>query len=112
MDRIWLWVYYNKIPIYPIVHLLKGDSKLTLGFRVSPVRAVQDSRSQNSVKPQSALKLEIFVVAGLILGLEGGSKQHSFVHSFWAAGLILGLEGAGFRAVSQLVGVKEFRVGI
>ena len=22
---IWLWVYYNKIPIYPISYLLKGD---------------------------------------------------------------------------------------
>ena len=22
---IWLWVYYNKIPIYPIFFLLKGD---------------------------------------------------------------------------------------
>ena len=25
MDRIWLWVYCNKIPIYPIFYLLKGD---------------------------------------------------------------------------------------
>ena len=25
VDRIWLWVYYNKIPIYPIFYLLKGD---------------------------------------------------------------------------------------
>ena len=24
-DRIWLWVYYNKIPIYPKFYLLKGD---------------------------------------------------------------------------------------
>ena len=23
--RIWLWVYYSKIPIYPIFHLLMGD---------------------------------------------------------------------------------------
>ena len=22
VDRIWLWVYYNKIPIYPIFYLL------------------------------------------------------------------------------------------
>ena len=22
---IWLWVYYDKIPIYPIFYLLKGD---------------------------------------------------------------------------------------
>ena len=25
VDRIWLWGYYNKIPIYPILYLLKGD---------------------------------------------------------------------------------------
>ena len=25
VDRIWLWVYHNKIHIYPIVYLLKGD---------------------------------------------------------------------------------------
>ena len=25
VDKIWLWVYYNKIPIYPIFYLLKGD---------------------------------------------------------------------------------------
>ena len=24
VDRIWLWVYYNEIPIYPIFYLLKG----------------------------------------------------------------------------------------
>ena len=25
VDRIWLRVYYNKIPVYLIVYLLKGD---------------------------------------------------------------------------------------
>ena len=25
VDRIWLWVYDNKMPIYPIFYLLKGD---------------------------------------------------------------------------------------
>ena len=25
VDRIWLWVYCNKIPIYPVFYLLKGD---------------------------------------------------------------------------------------
>ena len=28
VDRMWLWVYYNKIPIYPIFYLLKGDYPL------------------------------------------------------------------------------------
>ena len=25
VDTIWLWIYYNRIPIYPIFYLLKGD---------------------------------------------------------------------------------------
>ena len=25
VDRIWLWIYQNKIPIYPLFSLLKGD---------------------------------------------------------------------------------------
>ena len=25
VDRIWLWVYYDEIPIYPIFYLLEGD---------------------------------------------------------------------------------------
>ena len=25
VDRLWLWAYYNKILIYPIFYLLKGD---------------------------------------------------------------------------------------
>ena len=29
--RIWLWVYYNKVPIYPIFYLLKGGYR-ALGF--------------------------------------------------------------------------------
>ena len=28
VDRIWLWVYYNKIPLYPIFYLLKGDCRI------------------------------------------------------------------------------------
>ena len=27
VDRKWLWVYYTKIPRYPIFYLLKGDYK-------------------------------------------------------------------------------------
>ena len=27
VDRIWLWLYYNKIPIYPVFYLRKGDSR-------------------------------------------------------------------------------------
>ena len=28
VNRIWLWVYYNKIPIYPIFYLHTGDYKM------------------------------------------------------------------------------------
>ena len=28
VDRIWLWVYSNKIPIYPIFYLFKGDYRV------------------------------------------------------------------------------------
>ena len=28
-DRIWLWVSYNKIPMYSIFYLLKGDDIYT-----------------------------------------------------------------------------------
>ena len=27
VGRIWLWVYSNKIPVYPIFYLFQGDSK-------------------------------------------------------------------------------------
>ena len=27
VERIWLWVYLSKTPIYPIFYLLKGDHK-------------------------------------------------------------------------------------
>ena len=27
-DTIWLWAYYNKIPIYPTFYLLKGEYRL------------------------------------------------------------------------------------
>ena len=30
VDRIWFWVYFKKIPIYPIFYLLKGDYRRTV----------------------------------------------------------------------------------
>ena len=30
MVRIWFWVYFKKIPGYPIFHLLKGDYTVNL----------------------------------------------------------------------------------
>ena len=33
IDRIWLWVFYNKIPIYLLFYLLKGDYR-GLGLRI------------------------------------------------------------------------------
>ena len=38
VDRIWLWAYYHKIPIYPMFYLLKG----TIGFYGDP-RGLQGS---------------------------------------------------------------------
>ena len=32
MNRKWLWVYYNKILIYPIFYLLKGDYRVQRGL--------------------------------------------------------------------------------
>ena len=31
VDRIWLWVYYSKIPIYPVFYLLKVDTPFDNG---------------------------------------------------------------------------------
>ena len=33
VDRIWLWVYHNKIPIYFIFDLLKGDYRGGASYR-------------------------------------------------------------------------------
>ena len=38
MDRIWLKVYYNKIPVYPIFYLPKG----TINLRASPRRTTRE----------------------------------------------------------------------
>ena len=32
--KIWLWACYNKIPIYPIFYLLKGDYRVIQGLEV------------------------------------------------------------------------------
>ena len=37
VDRIWLLVYYNKIPIYPIFYLVKGDYSYRLASHAAPV---------------------------------------------------------------------------
>ena len=39
VGRIWLWVDYNKIPIYPIFYLLKGDY-MRLGVSVFEFRGL------------------------------------------------------------------------
>ena len=35
VDRIWLWVYYSKSPIYLIFYLLKGDYTI-LNYKRQP----------------------------------------------------------------------------
>ena len=32
VDRLWLWVYVNEIPIYPIFYLPKGDYRVVQDF--------------------------------------------------------------------------------
>ena len=32
VDRIWLWVYFNKTPIYQAFYLLYGESKERMGL--------------------------------------------------------------------------------
>ena len=33
VDRIWLWAYYNKVPICPIFYLLKGEYRRSYSHR-------------------------------------------------------------------------------
>ena len=42
LNRIWLWVSYNKIPIYPIFYLLKGN---ILWAQVYPMQQLEASGS-------------------------------------------------------------------
>ena len=35
VDRIWLWVYFDTIPIYPIFYLLKGDYRAVVNSNSS-----------------------------------------------------------------------------
>ena len=44
VDRIWLWVYYSKISIYPIFCLLKGDYKPHPFLHVVKGLTLQESR--------------------------------------------------------------------
>ena len=32
VDRIWLWVYYNKMSIYPLFYLLKRECKFKMYY--------------------------------------------------------------------------------
>ena len=32
INTVWLWLYYKKIPIYPIFYLLKGDYTQVLHY--------------------------------------------------------------------------------
>ena len=35
-DRVWLWAYYNKIPMHPIFYLLKGDYDAVMRLTAFP----------------------------------------------------------------------------
>ena len=53
VDRIWLWVYYNKIPVYPRVCLLAGDYNLN-SRSFDPATA-----ATLNVRPRSRYGLEV-----------------------------------------------------
>ena len=47
VDRIWLWVYYNEIPIHPEFYLLKGECRVWgLGFIEGPCKQSALKRAQ------------------------------------------------------------------
>ena len=46
VDRIWLWLYYNEIPIYPTFYLSKGTTICILLCIACPSRHVQHIMKQ------------------------------------------------------------------
>ena len=73
VDRIWLWVHYNEIPIYPIFYLLEGDC-----ICVSPL----EWKLSHCLVGRSALNKERFLTrlnppAKL---LPGGFCVHHWLH--------------------------------
>ena len=64
VDRIWLWVYDDRIPIYPRLYLLKGDYNLCLCFGVR-FRGFEPCRRERRL-PVRGLRFRVgFRVEGL-----------------------------------------------
>ena len=94
VDRIWLWVYHNKIPIYPIFFLLKGTIG-SIGVTkevVAKLGAMRGSRVSGVLgvgahDPQPGSSLD----SGLVLGVgrvpckfEGEQVLWKELQTLWA----------------------------
>ena len=63
VDIIWLWLYYNKIPIYTIFYLLKGDCillarvshRMTQGIHMSSLLTQSPPRPSKKTMPNQTL---------------------------------------------------------
>ena len=62
VDRIWLWAYYNKIPIYPIFYLPQG----TTGF--SAASKLERKYVASGLKVSVFKGLRVWVIKGLGFG--------------------------------------------
>ena len=89
VDRICLWVYYDKIPIYPIFYLLKGDYRCwdSLHCAKPPPKDPAHNRQETGASANTA-QWSIWRLR--VLGFR--------VSGFWGLGIWgLGLRVSGFR---------------
>ena len=61
---MWLWVYYNKIPIYPIFYLLKGDYR-GLGVRGLRTKSFNSFHQEPDEEGEEAQSLSFGFTQGL-----------------------------------------------
>ena len=69
MDRIWLQVYYNKIPIYPVFYLLKGESGYLGGVTDTQLKKRTNLRKEriSSCRGQEVRGATITVITVIII---------------------------------------------
>ena len=65
VDGIWLWVFHNEIPIYPIFHVLKGGYTVNMhNYQFQSLRPVHcsqtTSKSRNMLAAQQQGILFLF----------------------------------------------------
>ena len=68
VDRIWLWVYYNKIPLYPMFYLLKGTIYLKLHHVLKPCKIIR--KTKRKILPGSRIRLGVFFLPQSDLNME------------------------------------------